>query len=111
MNYFRAKYFPSYLLLGGGFYLSFLSVSRASMAIFFMGIALILGGVFYLMIVSVIELFRKDKEINIAHFRKEGFDIVRCKECNRENLLVDKYCIYCGEELESESNEELQEEH
>lgn len=111
MSYFQLKYLPSYFMLGIGFWAIYESFFRESMTIFITGILVILAGVFYLMFLSVVELFKKDKEINISRFRQEGYQIVTCKECEKENLLVDQYCIHCGEKLESEKDEKLQEEH
>jgi len=102
---------PAYLVLIGGFYAIYQSFFSVSLSLFFTGIISILAGIAYLIIVSVIELFKKDKELNLSHFRSEGFQIVSCNNCEQENLLVDQYCIHCGEKLESEEDGKVQEEH
>lgn len=47
----------------------------------------------------VTDLYRKDQEFNKEQLLSQGLTIVTCKACNEVNVLEDKYCRKCSEEL------------
>jgi len=63
------------------------------------------GGVLFKLFIDVVTLFKSDQTLDILELKESGLTIVTCKSCLKENVLEDKYCIYCQEELESEQNE------
>ncbi len=73
-------------------------------AFLFIGVGLIILSVFFIMIMQSIALFVNDKKLDINALRKQGLTIVTCPYCEKENVLEDKFCIYCGERL-GEDNE------
>lgn len=65
----------------------------------FAGVIIIVVSGFTIMVLQSINLFINDKKLDIESLRKQGLTIVTCPYCEKENVLEDKYCIYCGEEL------------
>jgi hypothetical protein len=68
------------------------------------GIIVLMVSIVFMMITSTVDLFKRDKNIDINELKKQGFTVVSCVKCNKNNVLEDKYCIFCGEMLEN-SNE------
>jgi cadmium resistance protein CadD (predicted permease) len=67
--------------------------------VLFIGILVVILGAFFIMITQSVLLFVNDKKLDIESLRNKGLTIVTCSHCQKENVLEDKYCIYCGEEL------------
>ena len=91
-------------------FLTVLSYSRSSLALLLFGSFLIVVGILIVVLMMSLNLFVKDKQLEINKLKEMGLTIVVCKECLKENVLEDQYCIYCGESLGSDNND-LQEEH
>ncbi len=87
-----------------------ISYFRESLGLFFLGGFLMFVGLIAIISLMSLNLFFKDKELEIEKLRQMGLTIVVCKNCFKENVLEDQYCIYCGEKLGSDEDE-LQEEH
>lgn len=64
-----------------------------------MGIITVVVSTFIIILLSSISIFLKDKDLDFDKLIKEGFTVVRCKNCDKKNILEDKYCIFCGEDL------------
>jgi uncharacterized membrane protein HdeD (DUF308 family) len=75
--------------------------------VLFIGVGVILFGVFFIMGVQSIFMFIEDKKLDIDQLRKQGYTIVKCSNCERENVLEDQYCIYCNEKLEDNNESQL----
>lgn len=67
--------------------------------VLFIGILVVILGAFFIMITQSVLLFVNDKKLDIESLRSKGLTIVTCSYCQKENVLEDKYCIYCGEKL------------
>jgi len=100
-----------------GYIVSFIGVSvmilsyfRASFGLFVLGCVFVLIGLILIITLMSLNLFVKDKALEIEKLRQMGLTIVVCKKCFKENVLEDQYCIYCGESLGSD-DDEIQEEH
>ena len=63
------------------------------------GIVLLVVNIFVSLLLSSIELFMKDKILDIDELKKQGFTIIECKKCLKNNVKEDVYCIFCGEKL------------
>ena len=87
-----------------------LSYFRESFGLFFLGGALTVIGFLSVITLMSLNLFIKDKEVEIEKLRQMGLTIVVCKHCFKENVLEDQHCIYCGESLGSDEDG-IQEEH
>ena len=87
-----------------------LSYFRASFGLFILGCFLVIIGLLLIITLMSLNLFVKDKVLEIEKLRQMGLTIVVCKKCFKENVLEDQYCIYCGESLGSDEDE-IQEEH
>ena len=94
-----------------GVLLMILSYFRESLGLFFIGCLLVVIGLIAIITLMSLNLFIKDKELEIEKLRQMGLTIVVCKNCFKENVLEDQYCIYCGESLGSDNDDDLQEEH
>jgi hypothetical protein len=70
----------------------------------FTGVVIVVISGFTIMILQSINLFINDKKLDIDLLRKQGLTIVTCPYCEKGNVLEDKYCIYCGEELGEKDN-------
>jgi len=69
--------------------------------LFLLGIPVLLLGIFVLVFTMVVELYQKDKLIDYELVKQHGLTLVKCKECQKENVLEDVYCIHCGERLDN----------
>jgi len=94
-----------------GYILSFIGIAivvysyfRVSLSLFFLGAVIILLGFLSVISLMGLNLFFKDKELEIEKLREMGLSIVTCQACLKENVLEDQYCIYCGERLGSDDN-------
>ena len=50
--------------------------------------------------IMTMNLYKKDQEFNPDELQEQGLTLLDCKSCNTQNVLEDKYCRKCGEELE-----------
>jgi uncharacterized OB-fold protein len=53
-----------------------------------------------------LDIFRRDKILDIEALKSRGLTIIACKECGKENVLEDIFCIFCGDKL-GEENEQI----
>jgi hypothetical protein len=60
---------------------------------------LIVVNTVFLIIIKSFEVFLMDKNLNEEDIIKANLSITKCSNCQKTNVLEDKYCIYCGEEL------------
>lgn len=88
------------LLLGYGYLLKVSSI-------LFLGILIVILGAFFIMIMQSISLFLNDKKLDIDALKKQGLTIVKCSNCEKENVLEDQYCIFCGELLGEENDKKI----
>lgn len=72
---------------------------KANTTIMLVGIMVVLVGVISVMGIQAVAIFLEDKKLDIESLRKQGFTIVECPHCHKENVLEDKYCIFCSEDL------------
>lgn len=80
------------LMLAGSYFIS-------SMLLFFTGVFILLVSILFTIFLMTIDLYKKDKELNIEALEKAGLNIVACSNCQKDNVLEDQYCVHCGEEL------------
>lgn len=92
-----------------GLILIIASYLLTSLLLLFIGIFLVILGVFSLILVNSLKIFLMDKELNIEALIKAGLTIIKCENCLKDNVLEDKFCVYCGERLGKE--DEVQEEY
>lgn len=85
------------VLLGIGFIT--LGYFRTSSILLFIGIGLVIISTFTIMALKAMNLFLNDKKLDIEALKASGLTIVTCKNCKKENVKEDIYCIYCGEKL------------
>ena len=110
MKNYRLTIYLAFSVSAIGIGLSIFSYFFYSIGLFFLGGVLVVGGILLVILLMSLNLFIKDKELEIDKLRKMGLTIIECQYCAKENVLEDQYCIYCGESLGSDKNE-LQEEH
>ncbi len=67
----------------------------------FSGIFIILVSILLYFTTKTAEMFKKDKELDIESLKNQGFTIVNCLNCGKNNVLEDKFCIFCGEDLKN----------
>lgn len=92
-----------------GFILIFISILLIVLSFLFESqILLIIGGIslvvstFLFILLSSLEMFKKDKILDLEELKKSGLHIVTCTYCSKKNVLEDKFCIFCGEKLVKE---------
>ena len=76
-----------------------LSIWKNTMSLLIIGGIGLVVSVFLVIILSSISIFKEDKKLNIETLKKQGLHIVKCRKCYKENVLEDKFCIFCGEDL------------
>ena len=76
-----------------------LSFYMSSILLMILGILMVVVSAIYAIIIMSVEIFSKDKEIDIENAIKQGLTVINCSECGKTNVLEDVYCIYCGEDL------------
>ncbi len=96
----------------GGFGLLFLGVLliiatyfSTSFLLFFIGSFFVVIGFILVVVIQSLNLFLKDKELEIEKLKEMGLTIVTCQNCLKENVLEDLYCIHCGESLGSDKDD------
>ena len=75
-----------------------------SLFFLFVGIFLLIAGMVVVAIIQTVDLIKRDKMIDYEMVEKFQLHVVDCKECGKENILEDRYCRYCGQELEGEED-------
>jgi len=68
----------------------------------FVSIFIVVSGVVSIVIVQAIDLARHEKMIDYEMVEKYHLHLVNCPECEKENILEDQYCRFCGEQLKGE---------
>ncbi len=110
MKSYKLFLFMGYFISIAGIAMAILSFPTSSLGLFLLGGALLIFGFSSVMLVMALNLFLKDKQLEIEKLREMGLTIVVCQNCLKENVLEDQYCIYCGESLGSDEDG-VQEEH
>lgn len=77
---------------------------RESLFFLFVGIFLLIAGMVVVAILQTVDLMKRDKMIDYEMVEKFHLHLVSCKECDKENILEDRYCRYCGAALEGEDD-------
>lgn len=85
-----------------GILLIVFSYKQEDLARLIIGSTLLMVSIFVVILLASLSIFTEDKKLDIPLLIKQGFKIVECPKCNKENVLVDKYCIFCGEPLADE---------
>ncbi|MDC0558972.1 hypothetical protein OAO42_01020 [Candidatus Izimaplasma bacterium] len=67
----------------------------------FIGIFILLVSILLYFGTKTVEMFKKDKELDIIELKKQGLTIVQCVNCGKSNVFEDKFCIFCGEDLKN----------
>ena len=62
-------------------------------------VLLLVFSVIGLVLITAYNTFQQDKVLDIVSLKKQGLTITTCKECHKDNVLEDQYCIYCGHKL------------
>ncbi len=89
------------ILIGvGALTLFALSFFLKNIVLFFIGIPVLLIAVFVIIFTMILDLYQKDKMIDYELVKKSGLTLVRCPQCEKENVYEDIYCIHCGERLD-----------
>ena len=78
----------------------FLSYLFDNINLFFVSVFLLVISVFLFIALNSIAMFQNDKVIDYEMVKKQNLTVVLCLNCQKENILEDQYCIYCGEKLE-----------
>ena len=82
------------------FILIMLSYFLSSVISLVISIIILVVSIFYILLITSIEIFIKDKQIDFKSALEQDLHIVACINCKKDNVYEDKYCIYCGEKLE-----------
>lgn len=69
------------------------------------GIIILLVSIISMMFFTTLDLFRRDKILDIEKLKNDGYTIVKCKNCDKDNVKEDKYCIFCGEKLDDQNEQ------
>ena len=104
MKNFKLVLIMGYAISFLGILITVLSYFRESIGLFFLGGSLVILGFLSVIALMALNLFFKDKELEIEKLRQMGLTIVVCQKCFKENVLEDQYCIYCGESLGSDEH-------
>lgn len=78
--------------------------TQESLFFLFVGIFIMIAGLVTVAIVQTLDLIKRDKMIDYEMVEKFHLHVVTCKECEKENILEDQYCRYCGAKLEGEQD-------
>jgi len=105
MKDYRLFILSGFSVLFLGIIVMVISYLQSSFLLFFIGCALIVFSFLGIIIIQALNLFVRDKELEIEKLKKMGLTIVKCNNCLKDNVLEDLYCIHCGESLGSEKNE------
>ncbi len=83
-----------------GVSLFIISYQNESMFMLVIGALMLVLGILLTVFIMTMNLYNKDQEFDSEGLKKQGLTIMNCKSCSTENVLEDKYCRKCGEELE-----------
>ena len=89
-----------YFLIAFSIGVFFLSYLFDNINLFFVSVFLLVISVFLFIALNSIAMFQNDKVIDYEMVKKQNLTVVLCLNCQKENILEDQYCIYCGEKLE-----------
>lgn len=78
----------------------YIAYSMESYGLLFAFIGLLLVSIFGLIFVMSVQMFQKDKELDLELIKESNLTLVECSYCHKKNVLEDQYCIHCGEKLE-----------
>jgi hypothetical protein len=100
------------ILVGAlGILLSIISIAGSffleSVLLMIFSIIILVVSIVSMFIFLSIDMFSKDKQLNIEALREQGLTIVECSNCYKKNVLEDQYCIFCGEKLNNEQTEKV----
>ncbi len=70
----------------------------------FVTIFLLVAGTVSIVIVQAIDLAKHEKMIDYEMVEKYHLHLVDCPACEKENILEDQYCRFCGEQLKGEKD-------
>lgn len=90
----------SILAIAGSFFLE-------SPLLMIFSMILLVVSIILMFIFLSIDMFTKDKKLDIEALRRKGLTIVKCEHCHMQNVLEDQYCIFCGEKLTNENTTEV----
>lgn len=90
----------AYLFVISSFGLFYIAYLNESFILFLFGVGLIVFSILAIIFFMTIEMYQNDKKIDYEAAKKQNLSIVTCKQCNKENILEDQYCVYCGGKLE-----------
>lgn len=83
-----------------GVALFIISYQTESMFMLVIGALMLVLSILLTIFIMTMNLYKKDQEFNPLELSKQGLTLVLCKDCSTENVLEDKFCRKCGEELE-----------
>ena len=110
MKNYKLFLFIGYFIIFTGVGMIVLSFPTSELGFFLLGGMFVIFGFSSVVLLMAVNLFFKDKELEIEKLREMGLNIVVCQNCLKENVLEDQYCIYCGESLGSDEDG-IQEKH
>lgn len=90
----------SIIAIAGSFFL-------ASPLMMIISIIILVVSILTMFLFLSIDMFSKDKKLDIEALKQQGLTIVECVNCHRKNVLEDQYCIFCGETLNYEQHQEV----
>ena len=110
MKNYRKILFSGLAIAVIGMVIAIYSYFISSVLLFIMGSICVVIGVLFIVSMMSFNLFYEDKNLDFEKLKQMGLTIVKCKECLKDNVLEDQYCIYCGEKLGSDEDG-IQKEH
>lgn len=76
-----------------------LSLHQKSIVILFIGIFMTVVSVISAILLPSLNIFKEDRLLNEEKIIAQGLHVVKCTSCDKKNVLEDKYCVFCGEDL------------
>jgi len=105
MKNYRFMFLSGFFILFLGILVMIISYLENSFLLFFIGSFLVVAGFIGVIVIQSLNLFIKDKELEIENLKKLGLTIVKCENCLKDNVLEDQYCIHCGESLGKDNDD------
>ena len=97
---YKFHHWGAIALIFGSFFIIGLSGFIFNTTLLLFGISALVVSIFLFALLVVIDLFRRDKNLDLEQLESMGLTIVECKNCQKKNVLEDQYCIYWGEKLD-----------